>query len=423
MRKEAPEAGVGTRTHTRKTMRSIKLPDRSFKVRFKIFRFGFTDFDVFVRHLTEAACWQIANHSERTHTYTFQNGWNITLHPHGDISLYSPLLKREEAIDVYGAIDVLITLDVRVGENCEVLMHYEGDIGARNGLPFLTGVPIVMLGGTALILFLGTKAAQMAYHRILSTPVIIFLETACFLFAVAFAYFLYKGLNRNKESFEEVLLEASQIKSHEEFMQNEDVRRKQGDTTSIHPRDLMKELSFPLENIMAYTRFYKNHTQPDTQHWKDLMEIMEQAVRIREVMNRVEARLIEEGQTSGSDEGNKLFRKSLRRMDLIPVVMRGTDLLGEAFETPSYTLNISATGVCLLLPDGLVAIGQSVDLESPEFFFRGIVRWVIAGKTGNMMFAGVEFDLPQTQENASESRKTTAVESSNRGDLPVAAGT
>jgi hypothetical protein len=401
-------------------MRSVKLPDRSFKVRFKIFRFGFTEFDVFVRHFNEAACWQISNHNERTHTYTFHNGWNITLHPHGDISLYSPLLKREEAIDVYGVIDVLVTLDVRVGENCEVLMHYEGDFGARNGLPFLTGVPIVMLGGTALILFLGTKAAQMAYHRILSTPVVVFLETACFLFAVAFAYFLYKGLNRNKESFEEVLLEASQTRSHEEFMQNEDVRRKQLDTLSIHPRDLMRELSFPLENIMAYTRFYKNHTQPDTQHWKDLVEIMEQAVRIREVMNRVEARLVEEGEASGSDEGNKLFRKSPRRMDLIPAVMRGSDLLGEPFKTPCYTLNISATGVCLLLPDGLVSIGQAVDLESSEFSLHGIVRWVIAGKTGNMMFAGIEFDMSKTQENSREAEQTT-VGSKESGHLPVAA--
>ena len=410
MKNDNPEA----RTQNRKKMRSVKLPDKSFKVRFKIFRFGFTDFDVFARHFTESACWQITTHNERTHTYTFQNDWNITLHPHGDISLYSPLLKREEAIDVYAVIDVLLTLDVRVGENCEVLMHYEGDFGRRNGLPFLTGVPIVILAVTALVLFLGTKTAQMMYHRILSTPVVVFLETACFLFAVGFAYFLYKGLNRNKESFEEVLLEASQSKSHEEFMQNEDVRRKQGDTTSIHARDLMKELSFPLENIMAYTRFYKNHTQPDTQHWKDLMEIMEQAVRIREVMNRVEARLVAEGDASGNDEGNKLFRKSQRRMDLIPVVMRGTDLLGDSFETPSYTVNISLTGVCLLLPDGLVAVGQSVDLESHAFSSRGTVRWVIAGKAGNMMLTGIEFDSSKTQE-------TARVELDGVGNFPVAA--
>ena len=389
-----------TRTQTRNKMQSVKLPDGSFKVRFKIFRFGFTDFDVFARHFTESTGWQIASHDERTHTYTFHNGWSITLHPHGDISLCSPLLKREEAIDVYAVIDVLLSLDVRVGENCEVLMHYESDLGRRNRLPFFTGVPIIILAAAALILFLGTKSVQMAYHRILSTPVLVFLETACFLFAVAFAFLLYKGLNRNKESYEEVLLEASQSKSHEEFMQNEDVRRKQGDKTFIHARDLIKELSFPLENIMAYTRFYKNHTQPDTQHWKDLMEIMEQAVLIREVMNRVEARLVTEGDASGNDESNKLFRKSQRRMDLIPVVMRGTDLLGDPFETPSYTVNISSTGLCLLLPYGLVAVGQSVELESQEFTLRGTVRWVVPGKTGNTMFTGIEFDTSKTREAA-----------------------
>lgn len=163
---------------------------------------------------------------------------------------------------------------------------------------------------------------------------------------------------------------------------------------------LRQALSLPLENIMAYTRFYKNHTQRDTQHWRDLMEIMDQAVRIREVMNRVEARLAEEGETTAGEEGAKLFRKSPRRIDLIPVFMRGTDLLGEAFETPSYTLNISATRVCLFVPDGLVAVGQNVDLESPTFSVRGIVRWVVAGKTGNMMFAGVECDLSQAQQPA-----------------------
>jgi hypothetical protein len=78
-----------------------------------------------------------------------------------------------------------------------------------------------------------------------------------------------------------VLLEASQTKSHEEVHAERDVRRKQSDMTFIHARDLMKELA-SAGNIMAYTRFYKNHTQPNTQHWKDLMEIMEQAVLIRE---------------------------------------------------------------------------------------------------------------------------------------------
>src|SRR5262245_13282195 len=389
-----------TPRQTRKRRRSIKLPDKSFKVRFKIFRFGFTDFDVFVRYFTDAARWQIADHNEKTHTYTFHNAWNITLHPHGDISLFSPLLKREEAIDVYGVIDVLLTLDVRVGENCEVHMHYEGDLGRNNGLPFLTGVPIVVLAGIALILFLGTKTALMMYHRILSTPVFVFLESAAFLFTFAFAYFLHKGLNRHKESFEEVLLEASQSKSHEEFMQNEDILRKQR-VVSIHARDLIKELSYPLENIMAYTRFYKNHTRPDTQHWKDLMEIRDQAVRIREVMNGVEAKLFQEGDVGEGDEENKVFRKAQRRTELISVTIRGTDLLGDAFEIPSYTVNISSSGVCLLLPEGLVAVGQSLDLESQEFSARGIVRWVTASKSGSTMLVGMEFDTEKSEVSVS----------------------
>ena len=153
------------------------------------------------------------------------------------------------------------------------------------------------------------------------------------------------------------------------------------------------------------------------------MEIMEQAVRIREVMNRVEARLVADGEASGTDESNKLFRKSQRRMDLIPVVMRGIDLLGEAFETPSYTVNISSTGVCLLLPEGLVAVGQSVDLESQEFSQCGTVRWVVAGKTGNMMLTGLEFDTRKAWEDTTIPSQETAVtvESNSQGEYAVTA--
>ena len=102
--------------------------------------------------------------------------------------------------------------------------------------------------------------------------------------------------------------------------------------------------------------------------------------------------------------------------------MRGTDLLGDPFKTPSYTVNVSATGVCLLLPDGLVAVGQSVDLESQEFSLRGTVRWVVAGKTGNMMLTGIEFDSAKTQEAtmASSQEASVSVESSNQ-DFPVSA--
>jgi hypothetical protein len=139
-------------------------------------------------------------------------------------------------------------------------------------------------------------------------------------------------------------------------------------------------------------------------------------------MNRVEARLVAEGDTSGNDEGNKLFRKNQRRMDLIPVVMRGIDLLGDPFETPSFTVNISSTGVCLLLPDGLVAVGQPVDLESPEFSLRGTVRWVVAGKIGNTMLTGIEFDTVKAQEaptDQSSAETSVAAESNSAREVPV----
>ena len=383
-------------------MKAIKLPERSFKVKFKIFRFGFTDFDVFVRRFTEAAYWKIASLSESSHTYTFENGWNITLQPHGDISLYSPLLGRDQAITVYGVIDVLIALDVRVGENCEVEVRYEGAIGG-NELPFFSEMPTTFISAAALILLLATKTAELLYARILRLPVLIFFESASFVFAVVFAYFLCKSLHRSKKSFEEVLVQASSQQAHEDFMGGEDMRRKLQDRDSIHSMDLLKEISYPLENIMAYTRFYSSLTQRHTQHWKDLMEIMEQAIRIRTVMNRVESRFaLNADLTSGSESNKRLFRQSQRRMDLIPHVVHGTDLLGEKFETPSYTLNISDNGACLLLPNSLVAVGQTLLLENPEAGKRATVRWVVEGKTESMMFAGVEFIAGEAQPLPSE---------------------
>ena len=378
-------------------MRTLRLPDRSFKVKFKIFRYGFTDFDVFARRLTETANWKIQTLRETSHTYDFENGWSITLHPHGDISLYSPLLKPEEAVEVYGAIDALVTMDVRVGENCEVEMHYEGKIGKDNGLPIFSGLPLAFLSATALILFLATKTAQLLYLKFLTRPILIFFEVASFAFLVTFAYVLFKITNR-KEPFETVLLQASKDRAHEDFMRNEDIRRRLTSQFSIRAMDLVKEISFPLENIMAYTRFYSSHTQEGTQHWRDLMEIMEQAIRVRTAMNRVESQfrsdveLAEEGQ----ETNRKLFRKSHRRMDLIFLNIRGTDLLGERFETSSYTLNISDTGACLLLTEVLVSVGQLLELADHESSRKAIVRWVVEGKNHDMMFAGVEFTSNET---------------------------
>jgi hypothetical protein len=129
------------------------------------------------------------------------------------------------------------------------------------------------------------------------------------------------------------------------------------------------------------------------------MEIMEQTIRIRGIVNRVEGHLAREGDTIESAKDNRLFRKSQRRMALVPLVIRGTDLLGEFSEVPCYALNTSETGVCLLLPDGLVSVGQTIRLYSNEFNLSGMVRWAVEGRTGNMMFAGVEF-LPAKSEDA-----------------------
>ena len=141
------------------------------------------------------------------------------------------------------------------------------------------------------------------------------------------------------------------------------------------------------------------------------MEIMEQAIRVRTAMNRVESQfrsdveLAEEGQ----ETNRKLFRKSHRRMDLIPLNIRGTDLLGERFETSSYTLNISDTGACLLLTEVLVSVGQLLELADHESTRKAIVRWVVEGKNHDMMLAGEEFTSNETTSPTNEMSDTNSI--------------
>ena len=83
-----------------------------------------------------------------------------------------------------------------------------------------------------------------------------------------------------------------------------------------------------------------------------------------------------------------------RVLELNPMVVQGQDPLGQEFETPSYTLNTSSWGACLLLPDRVIKPGQRVVLKKKSYTTEAEVRWVIQGRGGRMAFAGVQFAAP-----------------------------
>jgi hypothetical protein len=377
-------------------MSKKRIPEKPFKVKFKIARFGFTDFHLFVQRFVSVASWQIIDVNEGEQTYFFQNGWGMTLLVHGDISLFSPILPRAKAGEVYDIIDILLKLDVRISENCEVASHYvDSEPSAAAGI--IQRIPVELLCAFAVILFFVNNAFQFFYRNNISLPLMLFFQLADFIFAAIFGFSLYRIYNRNRDAFQESLVEVGVEKAREEFLSDNDIKKKMKQPHELEPIDLVEEMRLPLENILAYTRFYKSHTRPDSQHWRDLMEIVEQAARIREVMNRVESSFqstITEDSAKPDHKGSHLFRKSLRILNLLPVTICGTDLLGESFETPCYTVNISATGACLLLPEHSVVIGGPVKLIFEKFQTNSVVRWVMQGKAGGMMFAGIEFAEP-----------------------------
>jgi hypothetical protein len=153
-------------------MSKKRLPEKPFKVKFKVSRFGFTDFDVFVQRFAAAANWPIADRHESAQSYTFENGWGVSLLAHGDINLFSPVLPREEAVVVYDVIDILLKLDVRIGDNCEVSSQYaDSDAGTPAGV--VQSIPIEFFCGSAVILFVITSAVQFFYRNNFSLPLLV----------------------------------------------------------------------------------------------------------------------------------------------------------------------------------------------------------------------------------------------------------
>src|SRR5439155_18248819 len=185
---------------------------------------------------------------------------------------------------------------------------------------------------------------ELLWHGIFSMQVL------GYVFFVVFAIFLLKGISNQPRSEE-----SSPVGSPKAWIADQTSLR--GNRPSpmstqapeLNVTEITREIKDPLENIMAYTRLYQSAIDKESQHWKDLVEIREQAIRIQEIVNRVES--ITSVKETDTLDSRDLFRRTPRTVELIPLVVRGNDSLGKPFETASYTLNLSPRGACLLLPD------------------------------------------------------------------------
>ncbi len=246
-----------------------------------------------------------------------------------------------------------------------------------------------------------TQTIELQFQRELLWHGIFLMQALGYFLFMIFAIYLFKGISRRPRS--EHSLGSSSPTLDEPKPSARGMGQKPSSMSTQGPElntaEITREIRDPLENIMAYTRFYQSTIDKESQQWKDLVEIMEQANRIQEIVNRAES-ITPVKETDASDssltEGKNLFRRTPRTIELMPLVLRGNDFLGKPFETASYTLNVSPRGACLLLPDKSINVGQKINLQNHQFQFatEGTVRWILQGKTGNMTFAGVQFTKP-----------------------------
>jgi hypothetical protein len=316
-------------------------------------------------------------------------------------------------------------MNVKLGDNCQAQIQYIRfhDFGFLKEA--LKRVRVELQCGIMLTVFLLTKTIEIHLVRGQAWQGALLLQFLGYGFLMLFAVLLYKSA-LHKPLQEESLIASTleqKVYDSEPFPGTTQPFPPESSAgplpssvpaQSLEAAELIREIKYPIENIMAYTRFYLTTTDKASQHWKDVVEIMEQAIRIQEVVNRAEsmAPAKELGAPDGAASQSKsMFRRTARTMELLPLVVRGCDPLGEHFETPSYTLNISRRGACLLLPGKVIEVGQGIYIQNCQMASEASVRWVLPGEAGGMVFAGVEFPRPISHSTETDSAHGIASES------------
>jgi hypothetical protein len=381
---------------------------KSFKIKFEIAKEAFGDYEGFAGTFAHNAQLCVQSMDKSRSIFTFDNHWKTLLNRKGNIDLCSPLLSTGRVGEATHLLEVLKSMNVKIGENCQAQIHYVRFYNFGFPKDALKKVRVEFLCGLTLIVFLLTKTVEIHLARAQEWQGVVLLQLLGYCFLMLFTLLLYKSILRKPLLEESALTFSNDQKAHDSEKVAGAIQPFPLESTAnplpslvqaqpLEAADLIREIKYPIENIMAYTRFYQTTTDKESQHWKDVVEIMEQAIRIQEVVNRVESTTTTkkfETLDSVESQSRNLFRRTPRTMELLPLVVRGSDPLGELFETPSYTLNTSRRGACLLLPGKVISVGQEIYMQNPQIATEASVRWILPGKAGAMVFAGVEFARP-----------------------------
>lgn len=373
---------------------------RPFRVKLEIAKSTFSDYESFVRSFAQNSQLQIRGFYETGYCYVFDNEWRAVLNRDSQIELSSPLLDSKNAAEVNRIVESLQTMNVRMGENCRADVQYERVLDRLGLSKLVDKIPLDFWCGLSVVVFLVLKTIEFQTQEAASLEISLLLQLLGYLCVVCFSVCFCMAMFSERPLIPGLTpsVKASEAHESEPPLQPEVPESSDNSQPNEVPpwRDLAKRMRAPLDNVMAYTRFYQGTLSTDSQHSRDLAELMEQAIHIQEILNRLESAPNEPTQTfdgAHMTDSRYLFRRIPRALELLPIVVQGQDLLGQEFETPSYTLNTSSSGACLLLPDRVVKPGQRILLKNHQFSREAEVRWVIQGGTGSMAFAGVQYPV------------------------------
>jgi hypothetical protein len=133
---------------------------------------------------------------------------------------------------------------------------------------------------------------------------------------------------------------------------------------------------------------------PSTSRLKDLVH---QSQRIGNILSQIEslAQRQESKTAAGAAKtGQSWIRQAPRQITVNPLTISGQDVQKKSFETLSYTLNTSPFGACIILPEQMIQVGQTLSVYDQHIGTQASVRWLANSKKGGMLVAGIRFAKP-----------------------------
>jgi hypothetical protein len=146
-----------------------------------------------------------------------------------------------------------------------------------------------LIWGPPLALCLVSKAVEIHLQTKLSSPGVALTQVLEYLLVATFAIFLYRSISR--ESTVEDSADVSDPRPLPEEAQDVSSQPEEAASQIASPPlpevwdiDFIEvhEIESLVETIMAYSRYYKNVMDRQSQQWKDLLEIREQAISARD---------------------------------------------------------------------------------------------------------------------------------------------